>query len=122
MMLVMPLIIPVFIFIFSAAYNDIAMESDVPKLTNVGINYNMNDEEQLIAKEVQLNPVIYHTKEELEAGYKNHEYSAYVIREDNNYTIYANINEENGMEANAISPGDVSLSLPQHIPALLLHL
>ena len=103
MMLVMPLIIPVFIFIFSAAYNDIAMESNVPELTNVGINYNMNDDEQLIAKEVQLNPVVYHTKEELEAGYKNHEYSAYVIREDNNYTIYANINEENGMEANAIA-------------------
>ena len=72
MMLVMPLIIPVFIFIFSAAYNDIAMESYVSKLTNVGINYNMNDEEQLIAKEVQLNPVVYHTKEELETGYSNH--------------------------------------------------
>ena len=103
MMLVMPLIIPVFIFIFSAAYNDLANDSDEVEFTNIGVNYLLSDEELAIANEVKLTPFKYDSKEKLEEGYEKHEYNAYIIKEDNNYSIYANVNEENGMTASNVA-------------------
>ena len=62
-----------------------------------------SDEEKVIAKEINIEPKYYDTKERLEEGYNDHEYSAYIIKEDSNYVIYANVNETNSMQSNNLA-------------------
>jgi len=50
MMIVTPLMIPVFIFIFSLMYNDM-MYSEEVDIYNVGVNYTLNSIEEELVKE-----------------------------------------------------------------------
>ena len=105
MMLVTPLMVPLFIFVFSALYDtEMTKTEEVDKEpTIIGVNYEFSDEEKVIAKEINIEPKYYDTKERLEEGYNDHEYSAYIIKEDSNYVIYANVNETNSMQANNLA-------------------
>ena len=105
MMLVTPLMVPLFIFVFSALYDtEMTKTEEVDKEpTIIGVNYEFSDEEKVIAKEINIEPKYYDTKERLEEGYNDHEYSAYIIKEDSNYVIYANVNETNSMQSNNLA-------------------
>ena len=105
MMLVTPLMVPAFIFLFSFIYDDLmAEETAIDKEpTVIGFNYILSDAELNIAKEINVEGKTYESIEKLEEGYNNHEYDAYIVKEDNNYVIYANVNETNGMTSSALA-------------------
>lgn len=100
MMLVGPIMIPVFILLMSSVYDSIIDDTEKEK-TMIGINYELNEVEKSIVKELNLE-----TKEEdskkLEKDYKNGKFYAYIVKEENTYTLYSNPNEENGMKATSL--------------------
>ena len=105
MMLVTPIMVPIFIFLFSSLYDtEMTKTEEVDKEpTIIGVNYEFSDIENQIAKEINIEPKYYDTKEKLEEGYNDHEYNAYIIKEENNYVIYANTNETNSMQSNSLA-------------------
>ena len=104
MMLVIPLMIPLYLILFSYVYDDMMSENnDVEsKEYLVGINYSLTEEEQTIAQELNLNTE-YGTKEELSKMYEDKKISAYIIKKDNKYTIYSNTKEQNSAEVTLIA-------------------
>ena len=105
MMLVTPLMVPAFIFLFSVMYDGIMAEeiSGEKEPTTIGVNYTLSEMEIEIAKEINMEAKTYDSIERLEQGYNDHEYNAYIVKEDNNYVIYANINETNGMTSSNLA-------------------
>ncbi len=104
MMLVTPLMVPLFIFVFSYLYDtEMNKVVDNQESTIIGVNYEFNDIEKEIAKELNMDTKYYGTLEELEEGYNDHEFAAYIFKTDNNYVIYANVNETNSMESNTLA-------------------
>lgn len=105
MMLVTPLMVPAFIFLFSVMYDGIMAEevSGEKEPTAIGVNYTLSEMELEIAKEINMEAKTYDSIERLEQGYNDHEYDAYIVKEDNNYVIYANVNETNGMTSSNLA-------------------
>lgn len=102
MILLTPLMIPGCIFLFSFVYD--SMFQEMPsKSYEVGVNYELTKEEKTITDELNLETKYYESEEELNAAYENKELSAYIVKEDNNYTIYSNENETTSMEVNTIA-------------------
>lgn len=91
MMLVIPLFIPLFVMVFSAFYDTILEPTEY----TIGINYELNNIEKEIIDELNLKIEYYETAK-LKEAYDNEEISAYVILEDDKYTIYSNPNSESG--------------------------
>lgn len=89
MMLLTPLMIPLFIFMFSFVY-DSMMNDDTTDKYQVGINYNMNNVEQEIIKNMDFETKYYSTKEEMQTAFEKGELDAYAIKSNNNYLIYSN--------------------------------
>lgn len=92
MMLLMPFIIPVMVFAMSYLYdailNDVSTDSYF-----VGINYEIDEYQSNLFKELNLDILTYTTKDEMQKAYDNKDISAYVEKIDNNYTIYYNKND-----------------------------
>lgn len=88
-----PLMIPLMVVLYGVLYEDIENENNT---YNIGINYEMNEGEKAIAKETNL---IFekHELDELKEKYNNKEISAYITKENNQYTIYINTSETEGM-------------------------
>lgn len=88
-----PLMIPLMVVLYGVLYEDIENENNT---YNIGINYEMNEGEKAIAKETNL---IFekHELDELKEKYNNQEISAYITKENNQYTIYINTSETEGM-------------------------
>ena len=88
-----PLMIPIMVVLYGVLYEDIENENNT---YNIGINYEMNEGEKAIAKETNL---IFekHELDELKEKYNNKEISAYITKENNQYTIYINTSETEGM-------------------------
>lgn len=101
MMLLTPLFVPVFIFLFSSIYDSMMQEAPT-KTYDVGVNYELNEIEKNITEDLNIKPIYYEDKESLEKGYNNHEYAGYIIKEDNNYAIYANTKDSDGAELNTM--------------------
>lgn len=93
-MLLTPFIIPLYFFAFSAIFDNM-MKSDYNSSFNeekykIGINYNLNDVEKEIIKDLEIELIKYEDKDSLESAYNNKEIVAYIIYEDKNYKIYLN--------------------------------
>lgn len=96
MMLLTPLLIPIFTIVMSYIYDNINNKNVE---YNVGINYVLTDEEKKIVDSLDINLIYYETKDEQEKAYENGAINAYVIRENNNYLIYANEDNQDSLYA-----------------------
>ena len=104
MMLLTPLMIPMFILLFGVVYDSIINkdDSDITKY-DYGINYVLNDTEKEIIKEMPINIISFKDKDELDNAYKDNKIVAYAIKEsENKYTLYANSLNDEASSANAI--------------------
>lgn len=102
MMLVIPIMIPLYIILFSYVYDDMMKEDTTQKEYLVGVNYELSEEEQTITKELSLETK-YGTKKELNKLYEDNEITAYIIKEDNKYTIYSNTKSQDSAEVTVIA-------------------
>lgn len=94
MMAITPLFIPIFVILMSYVYEELTVNTK-EKTYEVGVNYNLSEEEkELSNKEIKY--IKYSDKTELEKAYKNNKIIAYIIKEENNYNIYANTQSEDG--------------------------
>lgn len=94
MMAITPLFIPIFVILMSYVYEELTINTK-EKTYEVGVNYNLSEEEkELSNKEIKY--IKYSDKTELEKAYKNNKIIAYIIKEENNYNIYANTQSEDG--------------------------
>ena len=102
MMLVMPIMIPIFIFAFSALYDSEGKnnEDEIEKY-NIGINYRLNDTEKEIIKDLNLEVNYYDNKEDLDKLYEEGEITAYILKNDKEYVIYYNPNTQDGVMASS---------------------
>ena len=102
MMLVMPIMIPIFIFAFSALYDSEGQnnEDEIEKY-NIGINYRLNDTEKGIIKDLNLEVNYYDNKEDLDKLYEEGEITAYILKNDKEYVIYYNPNTQDGVMASS---------------------
>ena len=93
MMFLMPLMIPVFIFLMSFIYDD--MDNSLKEsVYSVGVNYTMNANEKEIASQLSLNVISYDSVEKMNEAYEKSEISAYVNLENNIYTIFMNPDDQ----------------------------
>ncbi len=102
MMLVMPIMIPIFIFAFSALYDSEGQnnEDEIEKY-NIGINYRLNDTEKEIIKDLNIETNYYDNKEDLDKLYEEGEITAYILKNDKEYVIYYNPNTQDGVMASS---------------------
>ena len=102
MMILTPLMIPFFMILFSYVYDD--MENEVThKDFEVGVNYDLNSVERKIVKEYNLKTIKYESVKELEAAYEKKSIYAYIVKNDNKYTIYSNSNDTESAQINIVS-------------------
>ena len=93
MMLITPIMIPLFIFIFSYVYDKLMNTSENEKYY-FGINYNLNDiEKNLISENIEIK--YYENKDDMQKAYETNKIDAYVIKTNENYDIYANDKTKN---------------------------
>lgn len=93
MMLITPIMIPLFIFIFSYVYDKL-MNTNENEKYYVGINYNLNDiEKNLISENLEIK--YYENKDDMQKAYETNKIDAYVIKTNENYDIYANDKTKN---------------------------
>ena len=102
MMLVGPIMIPVFIFLMSSVYDSLMAEDKEDETIKVGINYELNEVEKSIIKELNFETVEEELKD-LENDYKKKNISVYITKEDNVYTIHNNPNLEDDMKGTALA-------------------
>lgn len=102
MMLFTPLMIPLFIFMFSFVYDKIIQDEVTSNKYVIGINYDMNDIEEEIIKDMNFEIKKYKTKDKMQIDFDNKELNAYVIKKDNNYLIYTNNKEQDSYYASAL--------------------
>lgn len=102
MMLLTPILIPVFIILFSHVYDTMLKED--PNVTyQIGINYELNAVEKEITEALRLETKFYADKDLLDESYKNHEINAYIIKENNKFTIYSNDKDSKSMEISSLA-------------------
>ena len=80
MMLVMPIIIPLFIILMSSLFVSESREQ-VKDFNKVGFNYQFSEREKELAKESFIEPV-YKSEKELKEDFDNGELNLYVIKTD----------------------------------------
>ena len=86
MILAFPLMIGVLIFLYG--FMDTEMVGDDKTKYKVGINYTPTEVEQVYIKEMQLEAKEYRSNEALKEAYDNGELEAYILKENDTYTIY----------------------------------
>ena len=86
MILAFPLMIGVLIFLYG--FMDTEMVGDDKTKYKIGINYTPTEVEQVYIKEMQLEAKEYHSNEALKEAYNNGELEAYILKENDTYTIY----------------------------------
>jgi len=96
MMLIVPIIIPIFIILMSAFYNMMA-NKEANQYNKIGFAYELTEEEKNIAKELNIDAV---TGDEngLKELYKNKDIDLYITKKDDTYVINTN-NSQNSMFA-----------------------
>lgn len=97
MMALTPLFIPIFVFLIAYIYDSMINKETI--IYKVGTNYEMDEIEREITNQNNLELIKYQDKKELEEAYENKKITSYIIKEDNNYTIYNNSNSEDGSYA-----------------------
>ena len=86
MILAFPLMIGVLIFLYG--FMDTEMVGDDKTKYKVGINYTPTEVEQVYIKEMQLEAEYYRSNEALKEAYNNGNLEAYILKENDTYTIY----------------------------------
>ena len=86
MILAFPLMIGVLIFLYG--FMDTEMVGDDKTKYKVGINYTPTEVEQVYIKEMQLEAKEYRSDEALKEAYDNGDLEAYILKENDTYTIY----------------------------------
>ena len=102
MMLVTPILIPIFILLFSYMYETMLYKDESTNTYNIGVNYTYTKEEKKSLKELNLNIKQYKSKNELQDSYKKGKIDLYVIKSNNNYKIYENESNQNSIYATSI--------------------
>lgn len=95
--LLTPLIIPFYVILMGF------LEDGMANKNTIGLNYNLNNNELSIINELQSEYETEYiegkTKEELESLYNDGKINAYIIKEDNTYTIYVDESSTNDIYA-----------------------
>ena len=86
MMLVMPIIIPIFIILMSSLFVSESREQ-VEDFNKVGFNYEFTEKEKELAKNSFIEPV-YEEETKLKEMFDNGELNLYVLRDGNKYGMY----------------------------------
>lgn len=86
MMLVMPIIIPIFIILMSSLFVSESREQ-VEDFNKVGFNYEFTEKEKELAKNSFIEPV-YEEETKLKEMFNNGELNLYVLRDGNKYGMY----------------------------------
>ena len=102
MMLVTPILITIFILLFSYMYETMLDKDESTNTYNIGVNYAYTKEEKKSLKELNLNIKQYKSKNELQDSYKKGKIDLYVIKSNNNYKIYENESNQNSIYATSI--------------------
>ena len=90
--LYLPLIIPAFIVLFGILFDTMEKTS-----YDIGVNYELTTEEKEIIKSIgELQFHKYENENELKEAYDNKEISSYIIKNNNEYTIYSDISNNSG--------------------------
>lgn len=100
MMLVGPIMIPIFIFLFSYVYDSISKKEE--EQYTIGVNYELNDDEKDIVKELNLDVKEFTSIDEMKDEYSNHEIALYVIKDNAKYTVYSNPKSSDGSSATTL--------------------
>ena len=94
MMAITPLFIPIFVILMSYIYEELTVNKE-DKTYQIGVNYELSStERELLSDEVKY--TVYSSSEELKEAYNSNKILAYIVRDNNSYNIYANIQREDG--------------------------
>lgn len=94
MMAITPLFIPIFVILMSYIYEELTVNKD-DKTYQIGVNYELSStERELLNDEVKY--TVYSSSKELEEAYNSNKILAYIVKNNNSYNIYANIQSEDG--------------------------
>ena len=100
MMLIIPIMIPV-ILIFMSYIFDTTIDKDINVYNKIGFTYTLSSEEQEITKNMNI-VVLNENKDDLDKKLDNGEIYAYIVKEENKYTVVAN-ESENSAYANSLA-------------------
>ncbi|OLA34221.1 MAG: hypothetical protein BHW38_04830 [Firmicutes bacterium CAG:321_26_22] len=94
MMAITPLFIPIFVILMSYIYEELTVNKE-DKTYQIGVNYELSStERELLSDEVKY--TVYSSSKELKEAYNSNKILAYIVRDNNSYNIYANIQSEDG--------------------------
>lgn len=94
MMAITPLFIPIFVILMSYIYEELTVNKN-DKTYQIGVNYELSStERELLSDEVKY--TVYSSSKELEEAYNSNKILAYIVKDNNSYNIYANIQSEDG--------------------------
>jgi len=95
--LLLPMIVPIILILFGYLFDYM----EYSKYT-IGVNYELNDIETSIVKELDnVKFITYNTEKELQEKYDSKEIDGYIIKKDNKYTIYTNPTVSSGEIVNS---------------------
>ena len=95
--LLLPMIVPIVLILFGYLFDYM----EYSKYT-IGVNYELNDIETSIVKELDnVKFITYNTEKELQEKYDSKEIDGYIIKKDNKYTIYTNPTVSSGEIVNS---------------------
>lgn len=94
MMAITPLFIPIFVILMSYIYEELTVNKE-DKTYQIGVDYELSStERELLSDEVKY--TVYSSSKELEEAYNSNKILAYIVKDNNSYNIYANIQSEDG--------------------------
>ncbi len=94
MMAITPLFIPIFVILMSYIYEELTVNKE-DETYQIGVNYELSStERELLSDEVKY--TVYSSSKELEEAYNSNKILAYIVKDNNSYNIYANIQSEDG--------------------------
>lgn len=94
MMAIPPLFIPIFVILMSYIYEELTVNKE-DKTYQIGVNYELSStERELLSDEVKY--TVYSSSKELKEAYNSNKILAYIVKDNNSYNIYANIQSEDG--------------------------
>lgn len=97
MMALTPIFIPIFVFLIAYVYD--IMTNKEENIYTIGINYNLSEVEREIIKQNNLDVIFYNDITELKNAYEEGKITAYIVSNNNTYTIYNNSQSEEGSYA-----------------------
>ena len=96
-MFIYPILIPFMVFLYGNIGDDVG---DSEEEITIGINYNVNKEEETLFNALNIKYIEYKDETALNEAYKNKDIVGYIIAEDENkYTLYSDESSTDGMTA-----------------------